>query len=272
MHCRQLEQNLQVGECLGRQYLLILEGWVCTVRFSHSENLGEVVVYQWVEWIKDYITSKAEELQGAAHANSRSLSIPQANIPCDSLGHSISAYNVMIMYPCMKSLSLAPPVCTCLGLLQRLWLKPRKKRVLQVVERTVIVVVLDLEVKTTKQHCHPEHLFMKNDNCNQFVLPSCTVNLSLTGRALSRHMLPWWQLHKRYEQNGVGTSHLHIGMFWYHKQLNMAVMCFDTSIGDCKDSSTSLCSLVPRPACSLGMWLPPSGGWKVWLQASFQGS
>ena len=39
------------------------------MRFSHSENLGEVVVYQWVEWIKDYITSKAEELQGAAHAN-----------------------------------------------------------------------------------------------------------------------------------------------------------------------------------------------------------
>ena len=92
--------------------------------FSHSENLGEVVVYQWIEWIKDYITSKAEELQGAAHASypgsrwapgyearcspcqfpatfprhiprpfpghfpfSRP-SNPQANVPCNSLGHS----------------------------------------------------------------------------------------------------------------------------------------------------------------------------------------
>lgn len=105
-----------------------------------------------------------------------------------------------------------------LWVLQMLWPKLWKRIVLQVVERTVIMVVLDLEVRRMEQHCPPEHLFMNNNDCSQFVLPSCTVNLSLTGRALSRHMLPWWQPHKRYDENRVGTTHLYVGMFWYGRK------------------------------------------------------
>ena len=102
--------------------------------------------------------------------------------------------------------------------LQMLWPKPWKRIVLQVVERTVTTVALNLEVKRMKQHCLPEHLFMNNNDCSQFVLPSCTVNLLLTGRALSRHMLPWWQPHRRYDESRVGTTHLHVGMFWYGRE------------------------------------------------------